>query len=273
MFLFSNVLYVVGIPIGNVFDFSSRAIFVLKNVDFIIAEDSRKIGFLLSFFSFKNKIVTLNSFNEKHIYISLIDNIKKGFSAAIVSDAGTPGVSDPGHYFIEHAYKKDIKIIPVPGPSVISSAISICCFTVNKFIFEGFLPKKKIYKEVLFNKLFYEERVCIFFESGERLFETLCLMKSIFNFERQVFIAKDLTKKFEFICFFNLFDFDISLFDSFNFSFKGEFVILLNGFNNNIFRLNKNNNLLSDVFIRDNFFKSVIYSSCFLHKNFLNLFF
>lgn len=270
MHFFNNVLYVVGCPIGNFFDFSNRAIFILKKVDFIIAEDSRKIGFLISFLNFKNKILVLNSENEKNICYDLITYIKNGFSAALVSDSGTPCVSDPGQFLINNAYSNKIKVIAIPGASVVSTVVSICYFNVNRFIFDGFLPKKKIYKEIFLSKLIYEYRSCIFFESGERLFETLFLIKSIFDSERFVFIAKDLTKKFEFIFYFKLSDFNIDFLRSNDFSSKGEFVILISSFNSN-FLLNKNfsNSFLLNLSKTDFFFKNLIFSSFFKISNYL----
>ena len=145
MYFLKNVLYVVGIPIGNFFDFSNRSIFILKKVDFIISEDSRKTGFLISFFNFKNKIIVLNRENEKKICFSLINYMKNGFSAALVSDSGTPGISDPGNFLIKNSYLNDIKVVPIPGPSIISTVISISPFIIDRFVFDGFLPKKKIY--------------------------------------------------------------------------------------------------------------------------------
>lgn len=270
MYFLKGVLYVVGCPIGNFFDFSNRAIFILKKVDFIIAEDSRKIGFLISFLKFKNKILVLNAENEKNICSDLVKYIKNGFSAALVSDSGTPCVSDPGQFLISSAYLNNIKVIAVPGSSVVSTVVSICSFNVNRFIFEGFLPKKKIYKEIFLLKLIYECRTCIFFESGSRLLETLILFKSIFDSERLVFIAKDLTKKFEFIFCFKLSIFTPDFFESNIFFNKGEFVILLSAFDSN-FLINKkfDCSFLLKLLNRDSFLLNIILSSSFKVSNYL----
>lgn len=262
MYFFNSVLYVVGSPIGNFFDFSNRAIFILKKVDFIIAEDSRKIGFLISFFNFKNKIVVVNAVNEKIVCNDLLFYIKNGFSAALVSDSGTPCISDPGQFLIKNAYLNYLRVIPIPGPSVVSTVISIASFSINKFIFEGFLPKKKIYKEILFNKFIYENRTCIFFETGERIIETLFLIKSIINSERTVFIAKDLTKKFEFIFNFKLSDLNYDYISSVNFFTKGEFVILLSPFDEKEIFLNYFNNISLFTYLKNDFFlKKIVFSS------------
>ncbi len=264
MYFFNSVLYVVGCPIGNFFDFSNRAVFILKKVDFIIAEDSRKIGFLTSFLNFKNKIIVLNAVNEKIVCKDLLFYIEHGFSAALVSDSGTPCISDPGQFLIKHAYDNYLRVIPIPGPSVISTVISIASFSINKFIFEGFLPKKKLYKEVLFNKLIYETRTCVFFESGERIVETLFLIKSIIRSERIVFIAKDLTKKFEFIFNFKLSNLNYDYITTVNFSTKGEFVILLSPLDEKDVFLNYFNNIsLYNCFRNDFFLKKIVFSSYF----------
>lgn len=270
MYFFNNVLYVIGSPIGNFFDFSNRAIFILKKVDFIIAEDSRKIGFLVSFLNFKNKILVLNSENEKKVCSDLINYIKNGFSAALVSDSGTPCVSDPGHFLIEKAYINRIKIVGIPGPSVISTVVSLCFFDVNRFIFDGFLPKKKIYKEIVLSKLGYESRTYIFFESGDRLLDTLFLMKAVLSPDRYVFIAKDLTKKFEFVFYFKLFDLCNDFIKSIDFFDKGEFVVLLSPFKEHtLIQSNLNNKNLLEIFDTDYFFKSTAFASFLKFKNFL----
>lgn len=266
MFFLNSVLYVVGIPIGNIFDFSNRSILILKNVDFILAEDSRKFCFLMSFFYFKNKVIVLNSLNEKVISDKLINLIKSGFSAAIVSDSGTPCISDPGGFLIRKIYYNNIKIIVVPGPSVVSAALSICPFDVSKFIFEGFLPKKKIYKEIFFKKLILENRVCVFFESGSRLLESIFLLKKIINDDRNLFIAKDLTKKFEIVFSFKINEINIDFFEKTNISFNGEFILLLNSYECKMFKhgvFSVSNFLKTDVFL-----VSIVFSS---YNSFFNL--
>lgn len=273
MFFSKSVLYVVGVPIGNIFDFSCRAIFVLKNVDFIIAEDSRKICFLLSFFNFRNKVLSVTSFNEKFICEFIINKLKNNFSAAILSDAGTPGISDPGNFFVNSIYEHGFKVISVPGPSVISAVVSISRLYFNSFIFDGFLPKKNIYKKIFFNKILYEKRACIFFEAAERLLETFLLMKDVLDPNRFVFLAKDLTKKFEAVYFFRLCEIESVFLNSSIFIFKGEFVILLSGDNSKcLYKNDINNFLFYNLFINDEFFKSIYFSSIFYNNKFINLF-
>jgi 16S rRNA (cytidine1402-2'-O)-methyltransferase len=155
-----------------------------------------------------------------------------------------------------------LRVIFIPEPSIVSTVISIASFSINKFIFEGFLPKKKIYKEILFNKFIYENRTCIFFETGERIIETLFLIKSIINSERTVFIAKDLTKKFEFIFNFKLSDLNYDYISSVNFFTKGEFVILLSPFDEKEIFLNYFNNISLFTYLKNDFFlKKIVFSS------------
>ncbi len=260
--MLTGVLYVVGVPIGNIFDFSSRAIFVLKNVDFIIAEDSRKICFILSFLNFRNKIISISHNNEQYIADFLINQLTNGFSCAIVSDAGTPGISDPGYFFVNSAYVNGFKVVPIPGASIVATVVSVSSFAVNKFTFDGFLPKKELYKKIYFKKNLYEERVCIFFESADRLIATIFLMKEIFSLDRLIFIAKDLTKKFEFVISFKLGDFNFEFIDFYKQYFKGEFVVLLSGFKDQLLNnFNMNNCLLEDLINKDGFYNFIFFSS------------
>jgi 16S rRNA (cytidine1402-2'-O)-methyltransferase len=261
MFFFKSALYVIGVPIGNIFDFSSRAIFVLKKVDFILTEDSRKICFLLSFFSIKNKVISISSYNENYISDFLIRKIKSGFSVAILSDAGTPGISDPGYVFVKCVYDNGFKVIPIPGASVVSTIVSISPFYFNGFIFDGFLPKKEVYKKIYFSKIIFEQRACIFFEVADRLLNTLFLMKNILSCDRMIFVAKDLTKQFEFVLSFRLSDLNYDYFFP-AFKHKGEFTLLLSGVCNNLFNKSDfNNDLIFSIFNNDCFFKSVFFSS------------
>ena len=146
MYFFKKVLYVVGIPIGNIFDFSQRAIFILKNVDIVATEDSRKAGLLLKFLNIKSKMISFNSYNEIALSNFLLYCIKNNISIALISDSGTPLLSDPGFFLIDLFYKNNIKIIAIPGISSLSTVLSISIFNIYNFIFEGFLPKKKYIK-------------------------------------------------------------------------------------------------------------------------------
>jgi len=233
MFFLKQALYVVGIPIGNIFDFSQRAIFILKNVDIIATEDSRKAGLLLKFLNIKSKLISLNSYNEISLSYFFINNIKNGSSIALISDSGTPLISDPGFFLVELFYKNNLRVIPIPGVSSFLTALSISAFNVDCFIFEGFLPKKDVYKKAYLYQFVSEKKVVIFFETSKRLLSTLLLMKSIYLFNRRVFIVKNLTRLYENILLFELGALDIFLKQNdFLFFDKGEFVLLLEGVDN-----------------------------------------
>lgn len=229
MIFLKKSLYIVGIPIGNIFDFSQRAIFVLKNVNIIATEDSRKTGFLLKFLNIRTKLISLRICNEFFLSQILIDKIKSGISIAFVSDSGTPLISDPGFFLLQSAYKNRIRVIPIPGISSFLTALSISSLFVDHFIFEGFLPKNRVYKEIFFKQFLYEKRSVIFFESARRLLDTLVIMKNVFIYSRKIFICKDLTKRFEFFLHFDFCDLDAIVKCNYTFFDKGEFVLLLGG--------------------------------------------
>lgn len=229
MIFLKNVLYSVGVPIGNIFDFSQRAIFILKNVNIIATEDSRKTGFLLKFLNIKTKLISLRSCNELLLSKFLIDKIKAGGSVAFVSDSGTPLISDPGFFLLDCAYKNSVTVVPVPGISAFLTALSVSSFNIENFIFEGFLPKKKLYKEIFLKQFLYEKRIVVLFESSKRLLNTLLLMSTIFESKRKVFIGKELTKKFESFLIFDINQVNDFLKTESKFFYKGEYVLLLDG--------------------------------------------
>lgn len=231
MYKFKKSLYIIGIPIGNIYDFSQRAIFILKNVNIIATEDSRKCGKILNFLNIKNKIVSLNDINEISISKKLIDEIKKNSSVAFISDSGTPLISDPGFYLIDLAYKNQIEIIPIPGISSITTALSISIIKSNDFIFHGFLPKNNIQKIYAIKNYLEEVKNIIFFETTERLINTLFIIQNIIQNNRQILIFKNLTKKFEMYISFEIIFLKSFIKNITNFK-KGELIIILSGKNN-----------------------------------------
>lgn len=267
MIFLKNALYSIGVPIGNIFDFSQRAIFILKNVDIIATEDSRKTGFLLKFLNIKTKLISLRAGNEFLLSNFLINKIKDGASVAFVSDSGTPLISDPGFFLLDCAYKNNIKVIPVPGISAFLTALSISSFDIESFVFEGFVPKKKIYKEIFLRQFLYEKKVVILFESSKRLLDTLYLMSYIFEPNRKVFIGKELTKKFESFLIVEINKIHELVKNQSEFFCKGEYVILLDGVK--VIRTFKSDSFLDfiDVFVkREHYFKFIFISSA-LSKN------
>ena len=219
----SGNLYIISTPIGNLEDISYRAIKVLSSVDVIAVEDKRVTSKLLNHYDIKKQLITYNDFNENYKYNNLIELLNNNKNIAIVSDAGTPCISDPGYRVVNAAIKNDIKVISVPGPSSVVSAMSISGLPSDKFFFEGFLPKKKGLNKRL-NFLKDLEATVIIFESPKRLIKTL---NNIFEFmgDRVVSVCKEITKIHENTCFGTV----SSILENFkkNKSIKGEFIILI----------------------------------------------
>jgi 16S rRNA (cytidine1402-2'-O)-methyltransferase len=191
-----GVLYVVSTPIGNLEDVTLRALRLMKEVDLVAAEDTRKTGLLLKHFEIKSKITSYHDYNKEKKTPFLINELKSGKDMAIVSDAGTPGISDPCYYLVKEAIKEEIKIVPVPGSSALLSALVVSGLPTDRFVFEGFLPQKKSKKVKRLKELASEKRTLIFFESPHRLLQTLKNLIEVFG-ERRIVVARELTKKFE----------------------------------------------------------------------------
>lgn len=191
-----GVLFVVSTPIGNLEDITLRALRVLKEVNLIAAEDTRKTGILLKHFQIKNRITSYHDFNKEKKTPYLLKELKSGKDIAIVSDAGTPGISDPCFYLVKRAIKEEIRIVPVPGSSALLSALVVSGLPTDRFVFEGFLSFKKTKKNKRLKELSSEKRTLIFFESPYRLVQTLKNLNEVFG-EREIVVAREITKKFE----------------------------------------------------------------------------
>lgn len=191
-----GTLYIVATPIGNLEDISLRAIRILKEADLIAAEDTRHTRKLLNEYEIKTILTSLHGHNEKEKSAFLINKIKEGENIAYVTDAGTPCVSDPGYYLISEAHKAELNIVPIPGSSAVTAALSACGFPVDRYIFYGFLPprgaKRKKQLEILKN----EEKVIVFYESPVRLLDLLHDLLDIFG-DREMLLAREITKIFE----------------------------------------------------------------------------
>ncbi|MEG8947168.1 16S rRNA (cytidine(1402)-2'-O)-methyltransferase [Rosettibacter firmus] len=190
-----NIIYIVATPIGNLEDITLRALNILRNVDFIICEDTRVTKILLDHYNIHKKLIVANAFNEANQINKIITEIKSGKSCALVSDAGTPLISDPGTKLINEAIKNNISIIPVPGPSALIAALSISGFPSSSFVFEGFLPQKKGRQKKLM-ELAEEERTIVLYESTYRIVKLLEEIKQYMPL-RKIAVARELTKKFE----------------------------------------------------------------------------
>jgi len=222
--LLSGSIYIVSTPIGNLADISLRAIDILKTVDLIACEDTRQTSKILNHYKIKNKMTPYHDHNKEYKTSSLIDLIKKGNSIALVSDAGTPGISDPGFYLIREAIKNDINISPIPGPSALTAAAVASGMEIDRFLFEGYLPRKKGRLKRLKELAAYKVTIVIF-EGPHRVLKTLRDLRDTLG-DRKAAIGRELTKVHEEFIRGNLSDLIA------NFSErkpKGEFVILIEG--------------------------------------------
>ena len=189
-------LYIVPTPIGNLDDITLRAIKVLDDVDLILCEDTRRSKKLLNHLGIKSQLRSHHKFNEHKEVKVMVNKIKEGNNIAVISDAGTPGISDPGFLIVRTCLENDIEVECLPGASAFIPALIISGISADKFIFEGFLPVKKGRKTRL-SALCLETRTMIFYESPHKLLKTLVDFESSFGPERKVSISREITKLFE----------------------------------------------------------------------------
>ncbi len=189
------MLYIVSTPIGNLKDITLRALEILKEVDFIACEDTRVTVNLLHHYEIKREMLSLNAVNENSKIDSIINRILSGESCALVSDAGTPGISDPGKRLIASTIGKNITVVPVPGASALLTALTISGLPADSFIFEGFIPQKKGRQKKL-AEISQEERAVVIYESVYRI-EKLINELNQFIPDREIAVCRELTKKFE----------------------------------------------------------------------------
>lgn len=188
-----GILYVVGTPIGNLGDFSPRAVETLEKVDFIAAEDTRVTVKLLNHFGIKKPMVIYQKFNEYEQGDIIVSRIQNGESCAIVTDAGMPCISDPGETLVKLCIKADVKVEVVPGPSAVISALAVSGLSVSRFTFEGFLSVKRTSRMEHLMELRHERRTMVFYEAPHKLLSTLKDMNSVFG-DRNIVVVKELTK-------------------------------------------------------------------------------
>ncbi|MFB0508981.1 MAG: 16S rRNA (cytidine(1402)-2'-O)-methyltransferase [bacterium] len=189
-------LYIVSTPIGNLEDITLRALSVLKEVDLIACEDTRRTGMLLAHYQIKNRLISYHEYNKLKRTPEILELLRQGKRVALASDAGTPGISDPGFYLIRAAIEHNYKVIPIPGASAILAGIVIAGLPSDRFAFEGFLPKREGRKKKKLEDLKYEQRTMIFYDSPNRVKKTLNDMLNIFT-DRRIVLVRELTKKFE----------------------------------------------------------------------------
>ena len=192
----SGKLYLVPTPIGNLEDMTFRAIRILKEVDLILAEDTRTSAPLLKHFDIHQKVFSHHQHNEHQSSTEIIKFLKEGKNIALISDAGTPAISDPGFYLVREALKHEIQVECLPGATAFVPALVNSGFPTDRFCFEGFLPIKKG-RQTRYKLLATEERTVILYESPHRLLKTLEEFITYFGTERQVSVSRELTKFFE----------------------------------------------------------------------------
>ena len=224
----SGTLHVVATPIGNLGDLSPRALETLKRVDAICAEDTRHTRQLLAHFGLERPLLALHEHNEGDAAAPLVARLLAGDSLALVSDAGTPLVSDPGFRLVRAARAAGVRVSPVPGPSALVAALSVAGLPSDRFVFEGFLPAKAKARREHLQALAAEPRTMIFYESSHRIEETLADMAMAFGNDRPAVVARELTKLFETVLDGGLAGLARRVREDAN-QRKGEFVVLVQG--------------------------------------------
>ncbi|MEC7099897.1 MAG: 16S rRNA (cytidine(1402)-2'-O)-methyltransferase [Pseudomonadota bacterium] len=220
MKLFSNSLYIVSTPIGNLDDITLRAIDVLKDSDIILCEDTRRSIKLLNHLKINKKLISYHKFNEKKQIFKIIEHINKGKILSLISDAGTPLLSDPGQFLVKECIDRNIKIVPIPGVSSITASMSVSGFS-DKFLFYGFLPKKEKELEKLFSSLSLFEHTLVFFIPAVNINFYFKVLKKYFS-GRKFMIGKEITKIHE-----NFIRGDIDNYKNQKNNFKGEITLII----------------------------------------------
>ena len=193
----NGTLYIVGTPIGNLNDISQRAINILKKVSFVACEDTRQTKKIMNKFNISNKLISFNKHNSSSKIPNLINDLKEGKSIAIVSDAGLPGICDPGEDIAKRVKSEGLDIICIPGACAAVTALVSSGFPSSSFIFEGFLPRKKIDREKIILEICKNEKTTIIYESPKRLKKLLKELLEFCGGDREITVARELTKKFE----------------------------------------------------------------------------
>ena len=193
-----GILYIVATPIGNLGDITFRAVEILKTADLILCEDTRQTRKLLDNYKIETPVLSYHQHSKLGKMEQILEKLKKGENLALVSDAGTPGISDPGNKLISYLTKElvNLKVVPIPGPSAAIAALSVCGFPTDEFLFLGFVPHKKG-RQTLFKKISETKETIVFYESTHRIFKTLEQLGEFLDKDRQVMIGRELTKMFE----------------------------------------------------------------------------
>jgi 16S rRNA (cytidine1402-2'-O)-methyltransferase len=222
----SGTLFIVATPIGNLDDITFRAVETLKSVDLVLAEDTRHSQKILNHFNIKTPVSAFHDYNEREKCNTVIDKLKQGDSIALISDAGTPLISDPGYILVSAAKKNSVNVVPIPGPSALITALSASGIPSDRFSFFGFLPSKQNARIKTLKTFASRPETIIVYESPKRIMATLTDMLFVFGEEREVCLAKELTKTFETILTTNISNL-IDYISADPGHQKGEFVLLI----------------------------------------------
>ena len=191
-----GTLYIIPTPVGNMEDITLRAIRILKEADLVLAEDTRTSGILLKHFDIQNHLVSHHKFNEHGTSAGIVERLKAGQNIALISDAGTPGISDPGFFLTREAAKAGIEVTCLPGATAVVPALVMSGLPCDRFTFEGFLPQKKG-RQTKLTALVEEKRTMVFYESPYRLLKTLQQFAEFFGAERQACVCREISKVHE----------------------------------------------------------------------------
>lgn len=223
-----GVLYVVATPIGNLQDLSPRALQVLRDVALIAAEDTRHSKKLLTHFGIGTTLLSLHEHNERDVTASVLQKLSAGMDIALVSDAGTPLISDPGFHLVRAARQAGVRVVPVPGPAALVAALSVAGLPTDRFCFEGFLSSKQTARRQRLQALADQRATLVFYESSHRILASVADMADIFGGDREATLARELTKTFETLLGGSLASLLVQL-QSDNQQQKGEFVVMVHG--------------------------------------------
>ncbi|MBE0509430.1 MAG: 16S rRNA (cytidine(1402)-2'-O)-methyltransferase [Chromatiales bacterium] len=193
----AGVLYIVATPIGNLGDISTRALEILRQVSRIAAEDTRHSAALLRHYAIDTPMLSLHEHNERHKLEELLGRLQGGEQLALISDAGTPLISDPGYHLVQRCHQAGIKVVPIPGPSALITALCASGLPTDRFSFEGFLPNRSAARSARLEPLKDDPRTLVFYESPHRILDSLQDMVAVFGPERSAVLARELTKTFE----------------------------------------------------------------------------
>ncbi len=223
-----GILYVVATPIGNLADITLRALDILKSVDLIAAEDTRHSLVLLNHYGITRPIISLHQHNEQQKISELLSQLQAGLRIALISDAGTPLISDPGSRLVQALHQENMAVIPIPGPCAAISALSVSGLPTDRFVFEGFLPSKSVARRQRLQALANETRTLVFYEAPHRIEDLLKDLIDLYGGERLATYVREMTKNFETIRHTNLNNLYEIIGEDPN-QRKGEFVLMVHG--------------------------------------------